>query len=416
MPVATLTARGIEALSAKTSRVDVWDTEVKGLHLRVSPNGDRVFAVWYRVHQQPHRLTIGHWPAMTLKAARLRALEVLADAGKGIDGVATKKAAAADEQQRKLRGDSFQALAEKCLEAIRPLIRDRTAYEYGRILEANVFPRIGRIPPDAVTKGDIRELLRAVEKQGRIASNRTLAVVRRVFNWAASQDLVPSSPVVGLQPSSETPRNRIYSDDELRRIVEKLTGSPYEDVVRLILATGSRITETMSAEWRDIDLERALWIIPAAKRKTRRTRPTDHAVPLPQDVIGLLQRRQAALPDGCAWVFPAKRSGSFWRWGSAEDEAVRERTGVTDLRAHDLRRTMATRVRALGFPREAVDALLGHREARLAQTYQVYDHLKEKTAALKAWERELRRLLAAEKASPEVIAFPKQASGSSRKR
>lgn len=55
---------------------------------------------------------------------------------------------------------------------------------------------------------------------------------------------------------------------------------------------------------------------------------------------------------------------------------------------------MATRIRALGFPREAVDAVLGHREGRLAQTYQVYDHLAEKTAALKAWERELARVLA----------------------
>jgi len=86
------------------------------------------------------------------------------------------------------------------------------------------------------------------------------------------------------------------------------------------------------------------------------------------------------LPEACRWVFPAKHSGSFWKWGSAEDEAVREKAGVADLRAHDLRRTMATRIRALGFPRETVDAVLGHRESRLAQTCQVYDHLKEKAS------------------------------------
>jgi hypothetical protein len=67
---------------------------------------------------------------------------------------------------------------------------------------------------------------------------------------------------------------------------------------------------------------------------------------------------------------------------------------------------MATRIRALGFPRETVDAVLGHRESRLAQTYQVYDHLLEKVAALKAWERELARILAGkEMAGRDVLPF-----------
>jgi hypothetical protein len=45
MPVVTLTAKGIESLRAGKARIDFWDTDVKGLHVRVSPNGERVFAV-----------------------------------------------------------------------------------------------------------------------------------------------------------------------------------------------------------------------------------------------------------------------------------------------------------------------------------------------------------------------------------
>ena len=52
MPVVTLTAKGIESLRAEDARIDFWDTDVKGLHVRVSPTGERVFAVWYRVNQQ----------------------------------------------------------------------------------------------------------------------------------------------------------------------------------------------------------------------------------------------------------------------------------------------------------------------------------------------------------------------------
>jgi integrase len=397
LPIITLTAKGIESLQGGPARADFWDTDVKGLHLRVSPTGERVFAVWYRVNQQPHRLNIGRWPVMTLKGARLRAMEILLDAGKGIDGVAAKKAAATEAKQRKLRGDGFEDLADKCMVAITPEIRDRTAQEYRRILKANVYPRIGKLRPEAVTKGDIREVLRAVEQQGRVAANRTLAVVRRVFNWAASQDLVPASPVVGLKPSSETPRSRVYSEDELRQIVRELQGTRYEDMARIILGTGSRITETMNAEWADFDLKKALWIIPAEKRKTRKMKPSAHCVPLTKRLVKLFKRRHAAAPKECRWVFPAQRSDSFWKWGSAEDDAVRAKTGVADLRAHDLRRTVATRIRSLGFPGETVDAVLGHREGRLSQTYQIYDHLKEKTEALEAWDRELARILAAKK-------------------
>ena len=120
MPVVTLTAKGIESLRAGDARVDYWDTDVKGLHVRVSPNGERVFAVWYRVHQQPHRVNIGRWPSTTLRAARLKAHEVLLDAGKGVDAVAVRKAAVAEAQQRKLRGDTFEDLAERCMEVIAP--------------------------------------------------------------------------------------------------------------------------------------------------------------------------------------------------------------------------------------------------------------------------------------------------------
>lgn len=105
----------------------------------------------------------------------------------------------------------------------------------------------------------------------------------------------------------------------------------------------------MSAEWADIDLKKALWVIPAEKRKTRKTRPVAHVVPLTPEAVDLLERRRAAQPATCRWVFPAKRAAGFWRWGSADDEAVREKTGIRDLRAHDLRRTMATRIRGLGF-------------------------------------------------------------------
>ena len=92
---------------------------------------------------------------------------------------------------------------------------------------------------------------------------------------------------------------------------------------------------------------------------------------------------------------------------------MRKKTGVVDLRAHDIRRTMATRIRSLGFSRETVDAVLGHRESRLAQTYQVYDQLNEKTAALKAWERELARILAGKKLAPRsVLPFSRQSAAS----
>ncbi len=157
----------------------------------------------------------------------------------------------------------------------------------------------------------------------------------------------------------------------------------------------------------DFDFKKALWIIPAEKRKTRRTKPSVRAVRLTQDLVGRLDRLRGTLPEGANGSSRPSARAASGVWGSAEHQAVREKTGLADLRAHDLGR------RALGFAGETVDAVLGHREGRVAQTYQVYDHAAEKTAALKAWERELARVLAGRwKGSRDVLAFARRTAGS----
>src|SRR5258706_12428718 len=127
MPTMNLTDRGVKALPAPSKRKDYRDEIVPGLVLRVTPNRVKTFSVWFRVGAKARRFTIGQLGApwkrtpesdavpLGLADARQRAREILADAGRGVDAVAERKAQRADAQKRDLLGESFEKLGRRFL-------------------------------------------------------------------------------------------------------------------------------------------------------------------------------------------------------------------------------------------------------------------------------------------------------------
>lgn len=392
MPSVKLTVKGVEALRPGAKRVDFWDDSVTGFHLRVTPNGAKTYAVWYRVNGIARRYTIDNADEVSLEAARQRAREVIAAAGRGEDAVARRKEERLEAARRARRGQTLEDLARRCLDSIGPTLRPRSLVEYKRALEVDVFPALGKRAPEEVQRGDIRDLVREKAKAAPIQANRTLAAIRRVFNWAVREDLLPGSPCMGLAaPSQERQRQRTYTDDEIRRIIGASLRGELGDLIPFLFYTGTRSEETRAARWDEIDLARKLWTIPGEKAKARQAAPIPHPVPLSSGALRVLGRiAHAAEP----WVFPAKRSAQgFMPNNQNSIAAVSAASGVADFRLHDIRRTLASRLAAKGTAPHVVDAVLGHRPPRLVRTYQVYTHEKEMRAALESWSRTLDRIL-----------------------
>src|SRR5262249_38201430 len=146
------------------------------------------------------------------------------------------------------------------------------------------------IKADAIGRSDVRALLdRIVDRGSPIQANRTLALVRKIFNFGIGHDIVPVNPCHQMpRPSPENVRDRVLSPDELRTLWEALEGLGPQigSLFRLYAFTAQRGGELITMRWDDVDLETAWWNIPGERTKNRRP----HRVPLTAQVVGIISR------------------------------------------------------------------------------------------------------------------------------
>jgi integrase len=288
-------------------------------------------------------------------------------------------------------------------------LRKRSWREDERILEHDVLPRWRGRPARSITALDVRRLLDAIVDRGApIQANRTLAVVRRVFNWAAAPDraLVPQAhnPCRGLErPAPERQRERVLSESELRAIWQALDAEPLRNAVlfKLYLLTAQRGGELRTMAWADVDLRLGWWTIPASRSKNGRS----HRVPLSPPAVALLRKLEAARV--ATWVFPTPRgsvSGYRERIYKVVDR-LRRATGITDFTPHDLRRTAASYMTSMGIRRLTVAKLLNHTEPGVTAVYDRYGYDREKREAVEAWARRLEEIVVGDSRGKRVIGF-----------
>ena len=133
MPRKKITAAAVERLRAPASgQVDYFDMAFPALALRVTANGVRSWVYFGRVHGKLKRATLGRWPVMSLKAARLKAGEVADTMRAGIDLAAAKRAA------RLAIPDSFAAVADEWLK--RDQADNRSHKKVKAMIERRVKP------------------------------------------------------------------------------------------------------------------------------------------------------------------------------------------------------------------------------------------------------------------------------------
>ena len=129
-----------------------------------------------------------------------------------------------------------------------------------------------------------------------------------------SKGLVETSPVMGTKPETrEVSRDRVLSDEELRAVWKQAGDGDYGAIVRLLILTGQRRDEVGAMRWPEVDLDKALWTIPAERTKNRRA----HDVPLSEEAITVL--KGIARREGRELVF-GTRDGPFSGWSKAKAE------------------------------------------------------------------------------------------------
>lgn len=384
MPKATFTARWVHALSPPaTGQVDYFDSKPPSLGLRVTPHGRKTWFIMYRSGGRLRRLTLGTYPALSLADARQQAMAVRHAVAQGDDPAAHKQDIRA--------APTVAALAIQYLD-LYAKVHKKSWQSDARLLAKEVLPQWGTRKAYDIHRRDVIALLdHLVERGAPIQANRVLALIRKLFNWAISRDLLEHNPCLQVQaPSKEHQRDRVLSDEEIR--VLWLTCGQLEPLAeayfKLVLLTAQRGGEVRLMRWEDVDLETRWWTIPAQHAKNGLA----HRVPLIQPAIAVLQAVRTIAAES-PWVFSStvRRQQPLAKFHPAAQRLVTA-SSVTFV-PHDLRRTAASHMTSMGIPRFIVGQILNHVEPGVTQVYDRHSYDAEKRQALDAWGRKVLALV-----------------------
>jgi integrase len=369
-----LTAITVGKLKPAAGRREIPDDGCRGLYVIVQPSGHKSFAVRYRVAGKPRKLTLA--PGITLSEARAAAAAAMRDVERGIDPSAVKRTQTRERKEAEALAatNTVRAITENYFK--REGARLRSLKWQRRVMERHVFPEIGEMPITEVKRKVIVALLDKIEDgSGSAMADMVLSLIRPVFLWHSRRDEDYLSPIVrGMgRLKGDTRRERILSDDELRRVwlTAEQRGDTFSAFTRFLLLTGARRDEVRGMAWDEI--ADGCWLLPAARNKINK----DLLRPLSKAALAIIESRPR-IAD-CPYVFTTgnRPIGSVWHSKVKFDEAA----GVTGYVLHDLRRTARSLLSKAGVPGDVGEMCLGHVIPGVRGVYDRYSYQQEKLIA-----------------------------------
>jgi integrase len=333
-----------------------------GFGIRVTAAGAKAFVLSYRTTAgRDRRMTIGTPPTWSLASARDEAATLKRRIDVGEDPLGEAKAT---------RGAPTVAdLCDRYAEDELPKKRESTQSDYLSMIANEVKPQLGSLKVADVTFSDIDRVHRKITKRAPYAANRAVALLSRLFNFAIRWQMRSDNPAKGIERNQEHKRERYLSADELIRLSAALAEHDDKDaanIIRLLLLTGARKGEVLSARWDQFDLDEGVWTKPAASTKQK----TAHRIPLsaPARQILVAVRRKAAGEVNSEFLFPGRFAGHRENvkdnWGS-----ICKTAKISGARIHDLRHTYASVLASAGQSLPIIGALLGHTQPSTTARY-----------------------------------------------
>jgi integrase len=354
-------------------QIFVWDTEVRGFGLRVSPGGAKTYIMQRRIGSTSRRITIARADDMGAEKARKAAEKLASQFAEGFDPVAEAKRQKAREQTLKEAFDAYILAPTKkgrgkgtpkkagTVADIRKATRrfedwlDRPVTEITGAMVRDRHAKIATTSP-AQANGVMRYLRAALnhviadsDEDAPVLKANPVDRLKRLSQWA---------PVV--RATRHLPEDRVA--DWLDAVQNRLTGLQNDNEVRdaltFLLLTGARVSEALgnrkvgypALRWADVDLDRGIVVFRNTKNRS------DHELPLGRALAAMLrERKQVAGPDfvfsDCAGIVPEALQPAYRRIEAA--------TGIW-VTAHDLRRTFATTASRLDISAYKLKRLTNH--------------------------------------------------------
>jgi len=367
-------------------QIDYFDERTTGLGLRISSAGRKSWFVMYRHAGRLRRYTLGTYPSLVLTHARDKAKELMHESAMGNDP--------ATDKQVNRGAPTFGEISIQYIE-LYAMANKRSWKEDQRILDYDLLPKWKNVKAHEIKRRDIINLLDTIVQRAPIQANRTLALLRKMYNWAISRDLVEANPCTAVKmPAKENRKDRMLTEDEIRIFWDGLTTASMSESTRLCLklqlVTAQRKGELIIAEWSEFDLNNGWWTIPSEKAKNN----LSHRVPLSSLALQLLEQVKL-LSGNSRWLFPS-RQGDKPVLDTSIDHALHKneaKFAIPPFTPHDLRRTAASHMTGMGVPRLTVSKILNHIESGITAVYDRHSYDQEKRKALDLWGDKLRKII-----------------------
>ena len=354
-----------------------------GLRLACYSRGVKTWQMRAEIFGKPVTLRVGAWPDMSVSAARRRALAMRAAIARGEDPRRSKTGSRV----------TFGAFAKRWMKEI-VSSRRKNPEAVQRVLDRDLIPRLGTLPMTAVTAELIIGIVFAKRDAGHPATAvKVRDLLARLFSYAEFCGVVDRNPAKSVERKflgTLKPRQRSLSEAELRLFFAGLpkVGIRSAYALELLLLTLARKGELMAARWRDVDLERQVWEVPAEISKSGRP----HVVYLSPRALHIFHVLASVacsgplLPPAGWYVFSAQNSNTQPMNEAVLNKAIaRVRWGMPRFTPHDLRRTGSTLLNEKGYPADVIEKALNHSVRGIRGVYNKAQYAEQRKQMLAEW-------------------------------
>lgn len=310
MPKRVLPLTDLQVKNAKPKDKPYKLTDGGGLYLLITPSGGKLWRLDYTFLAKRKTFFLKSYPEISLLEARQRRDEARKLLANGIDPGEVKKEAI--EAAAVTAASVFEVVAREWYDKNEPVWSTGHAATVKSRLERDVYPQIGKKPVNEITAAEVRNMLLKVEARGAVDTALRIKIIcGQIFRYAVATGRLEHDPSAALKPREifqkrDAKHHAAITDPKtlipLLRAIDNYQGTIIvKSALKLSPLLFVRPGELQKMEWSEVDLDEALWSIPATKMKTRQP----HLVPLSQQAMAVLLELKPLTGSG-QYVFPGR--------------------------------------------------------------------------------------------------------------
>ncbi|MCY1285263.1 Prophage integrase IntS [compost metagenome] len=359
-----------------------------GLSLYVAPSGVKSWHFRFTWLGKQARISLGTYPDVGLKEARTKRDEAREQVASGIDPREARKEKKSELLDASSR--TFRKIYEEWREFRRGKLSEGTLKGIRIAMDNDVLPKLGDRQIASITRNEVITLIRKIEARNSITSAvKTRQWMGQVFRYAIATGVLEINPCAEMHAVTkkiDNHRHRPFVDfSEIPKIIKEIgssgTGHMYQTATLLMIYTACRPGEVRYAEWSEIDLDAAVWTIPAVRMKMRR----DHVIPLSRQAVELL-KSMLPISGRFRYVFPNRNDITRpMSMNYATD--VMEACGLKGTQSpHGFRHMFSTEMNHRGYNSDWIERQLAHVDASIIrETYNHATYLEQRREMMQAW-------------------------------